>query len=102
MRKIIDKKVYNTETAELLGEWDNGLYGNDFRAVQEKLYITKKGQYFIHAWGGAMSKYGRPCGNGMTDDEDIILLSKEKAEDWAIDKLSTTTVEEIFGEFEQG
>jgi len=45
MKKIINRKVYNTETAELIGEYWNGLSINDFHYVYEELYITKKGNY---------------------------------------------------------
>ena len=30
MKKVIDGKVYNTETAEHIGNWSNGYYCNDF------------------------------------------------------------------------
>ncbi len=41
-KKIINRKVYNTETAELIGKYWNGLSTNDFHYVYEELYITKK------------------------------------------------------------
>lgn len=43
MKKVVDGKVYNTETAELVHEWSNGRYGNDFRYRGKDLYRTKKG-----------------------------------------------------------
>src|SRR3990172_2422569 len=66
MKKVIDGKIYNTETAELLHEWDNGMYGNDFGRCEEALYRTKKGAYFIAGEGGAMSRYARSCGSNST------------------------------------
>lgn len=56
MKKIIDKKMYDTEKALLLAEYWNGLGGNDFRNISEHLYITNKGQFFLHCSGGALSE----------------------------------------------
>ena len=43
MKKIIDGKTYNTETAEEIGSYDNGLGARDFRHCKESLYKTKRG-----------------------------------------------------------
>lgn len=48
MKRIINKKVYNTETATLIAETTNGLSYSDFNCIKEDLYRTKKGQYFIN------------------------------------------------------
>ena len=40
MKRIINGKSYNTETAEELARGDNGLYG-DFGYCRESLYRTK-------------------------------------------------------------
>jgi hypothetical protein len=47
MKRIIDGKVYNTETSELIEEWSNGLFANDFNHAYENLYKSKKGQLFM-------------------------------------------------------
>ncbi|SHK06544.1 hypothetical protein SAMN02745975_03562 [Geosporobacter subterraneus DSM 17957] len=47
MKKIINRKVYNTETAELLGKYWNSLGNDDFNYLHEELYITKKGNMFL-------------------------------------------------------
>ena len=38
MKRIINNKCYNTETAELIAEYWNGVSNEDFRYVYEKLY----------------------------------------------------------------
>ena len=50
MKKIIEGRVYNTETAKLLGEFS---YSNrrDFNYFSEKLYRTKSGAYFLYGEG---------------------------------------------------
>jgi hypothetical protein len=82
MKKVIEKKVYNTETASLVAEYWNGLGNNDFRHLSEDLYITKKGQWFLHGRGGAMTKYSESNGNSTWGSSDIILLSSSEAYNW--------------------
>ena len=59
MRKIIDKKVYDIETGKFIVGYHNGLSRGDLRFLSEDLYVTKKGQYFLHAAGGAHTIYSR-------------------------------------------
>lgn len=83
MKKVIDGKVYNTETATQIANWDNGVYGRDFRACDESLYVTKKGTYFVHGEGGGLSRWSQPCGsNGSCGGEGIEVLSKKAALQW--------------------
>ena len=63
MKKVIDGALYNTDTAQMMGDWDNGLYANDFGFCRERLYRTKSGKYFLHGEGGANSRYGEWHGN---------------------------------------
>lgn len=89
MNKYINHKGYNTETAQALASWNNGIYPNDFNWCKETLYIKKTGEYFLHGDGGAYSKYG--C------REEIIPLSASAAINWAENKLDGGEVEKIFG-----
>ena len=98
MKKIINNKVYDTETARRLGAWDNGLGGNDFGAVEETLYRKKTGEYFLHGWGGAGTRYAEPAGtNWWSSGERIMPMSFAEAKTWAEEKLSGEEYEEIFG-----
>ena len=75
MKTVIDKKIYNTETAVLIAEWNNGMCRGDFRTCEEALYRTKKGQYFVCGSGGsAWANYDGESG--------IELVSPEEAYDW--------------------
>ena len=103
MRKVINGKMYNTETAEFLGGWSNGYYTNDFHYCSEDLYRTKKGTYFIYGKGGAMSRYSSDKGNGWRGfGSDIRLLSIEEAKAWAMVRLDADDYENIFGDVEEG
>lgn len=88
MKKVIEGSLYNTDTARLIGEWDNRRYGSlDFCC--ERLYRTKSGKYFLHGEGGAMSKYARSCGcNHWSSGEIIMPMSEVAAREWADDHLS--------------
>lgn len=83
MKKVINGKVYNTETATQIANWDNGIYGSDFQACDETLYVTSKGAYFVHGEGGAMSRWSQPCGsNGTSGGSGIEVLSQAEALEW--------------------
>ena len=52
MKKIINGKLYNTETATLIGGFYKGGTGySDINYIEQKIYQTKKGQYFLYIWG---------------------------------------------------
>jgi len=75
MKKVINGKVYDTKTAELVHEWSNGHFTNDFQYRSKDLYRTSKGNWFIHHEGGAMTDMAQSCGNnsvcGSSDIEPI-------------------------------
>ena len=80
MIKVIDGKRYNTETAEQVYSYWNGMGRTDFRFRSKDLYLTKKGVWFIHHEGGAMSDMAVPVGsNGWGGSEDIEPVSAEDA-----------------------
>ena len=91
--------MYDTETAEEIAEWDNGILGNDFRACRETLYKKKKGEYFLCGSGGALSKYSVSCGNNsVCGSSDIIPLTKDEAKNWMETKGDPDAYTKEFGE----
>ncbi len=96
MKRIIDKKFYNTDTAELLHKWDNRIYGNDFRRCSEILYRTKKGVYFIAGYGGPMSKYAQSYGTTTTGGEDLIVLNESEVIEWLENHDGAEIIEKYF------
>lgn len=101
MKKIINGKKYDTETAEKIGDWGNGCYPNDFRVYSETLYRKKTGEYFLHGSGGPLSKYGVAVGNGMGWGAIIQPLSIESARQWAEECLDADDYEKNFGEVDE-
>ena len=68
MRKRINGKLCDTETAALLGTKYVGVFG-DTDGYEEQLYITKTKQYFVYGNGGTESKYTKATINLLTDSE---------------------------------
>jgi len=77
MRDVIEGKIYNTETADEIGSWDNGLGCRDFRHEGETLYRTPKGAFFTVGYGGPMTKYARACGNMTGGDSNVFRVMDE-------------------------
>lgn len=101
MKKIINGKMYNTETAKRVGEWDNGRYG-DFGYCSESLYQKKTGEFFLYGEGGAMSKYVVYYGpNSWGGGEAITPLTEQSAKKWAEDHITAEEYEAIFGEVDE-
>ena len=96
MKKIINKKLYNTETAELIARHSNGLSRSDFNYIFEELYRTKKGNWFIHAEGGANTRYSVACGNMQTGSETIIAIDKDEAYQFLEKNGFTDIIEDLF------
>lgn len=101
MKKIINGRMYNTETATELGNFWNGLSASDFGYLSETLYRKKNGEFFLYGDGGAMTKYSYVVGNESCGGEEIIPLTEEQAKHWAEEKLDADTYIEIFGEPEE-
>jgi len=83
MRKIIEGKIYNTETATELAHYEYGEGRRDFRYVWEALYRTPKGAYFTAGEGGPMTRYARSCGDNSTcGGEGLFVLTEAEAKEW--------------------
>ncbi|MCF7805822.1 MAG: hypothetical protein K9N46_15200 [Candidatus Marinimicrobia bacterium] len=55
MRKIIQGKLYDTETAEILNTWTNRKPEADSDFRRKTLYRTHKGNLFLHLETGSSS-----------------------------------------------
>lgn len=99
MKKIIKNKVYDTETAEKVGEWDNGQRDNRLYRCEEELYRKRTGEFFLYGSGGPGSKYAVSLGDSnWSSGEKIIPLSYQAAQQWAEEHLDGDGYETIFGE----
>jgi hypothetical protein len=102
MKKIINGKRYDTETAQLIG---SASYSNrtDFRFWSEELYRKKTGEFFLYGEGGPASKYSRQIEqNSWSGGKEITPLTREEAQEWAEKYLDADEYEEVFGRIEEG
>lgn len=98
MKKIINGKVYDTETAKRLGWYENTYNVRDFHYCCETLYRKKTGEYFLHGEGGPMSRYAEASGmNSWSSGERIMPMTYAEATRWAEENLDGDEYEEIFG-----
>ena len=82
MKKVINRKLFNTETAEKIAYWDNDQHRRDFGFMAETLYRTKKGHYFIHGEGGPSTVYASHAYGGRMSGESIYALTDHAAFEW--------------------
>jgi len=83
MKKIINKKLYDTETAKIIASWSNGLGKSDFRGYEENLFLKKTGEFFLYGEGGGLSPYAEHFGSGWGYGKKITPLTEEEARQWA-------------------
>ncbi len=102
MRKIINQKMYNTETATMVASCTNGYGCGDFHHIKEQLYRKKTGEYFLYGYGGAMTMYAE-CrgGNSWTGGSIIFPLTEGEAQEWVMEHCDADTYIAIFGEVEE-
>ena len=84
MKKIIDGKLYSTDTGTEI--CSNGFSNEgDFNYWRDTLYCTKKGTYFMHGTGGALSHYAQHVGNNTrTGSEEMWIIEDEKAKQFCM------------------
>ncbi len=98
MKRIINNKKYDTETARMIGS-DSYSNPRDFNHWEETLYRKRTGEYFLYGKGGPNSRYSKrieqSCWSG---GEEIIPLTYENARRWAEEHLPVNEYEAEFGE----
>lgn len=101
MKKIINGKRYDTDTATLIGSTGYGC-PSDFEYWTEDLYRKKTGEFFLHGEGGPMSRYSRKTGqNEWSWGEEIRPLSLKEAQEWGEKYLDADKYEQVFGKIEE-
>jgi hypothetical protein len=82
MKRLINRKIYDTATAEKIAYWDNDQHGRDFGFMSETLYRTRKGNYFVHGQGGPMTIYASHAYGGRMAGESLDALTDAAAIEW--------------------
>lgn len=93
MKKIINGKRYDTDTAEFIGT----VHPGQLEYWTEELYRKRNGEFFLYVIGGRgpSSKYG--SGNA-----EIRPLSIKEAQEWVEKYLDADTYEKVFGRVDEG
>jgi hypothetical protein len=96
MKKIINHKLYNTETATEIARWDNELPANNINAIKETLFRTARGAYFLHYWGGAVTDYAESYGVTSSENSGIKALNSAEAYEWLEKRNFASEIEHCF------
>jgi len=103
MKAIIDGKRYDTGTAEEIASTGGGRGHNprsDFHRWEQTMYRTKRGAWFVHSIGGALTEWREQCADGWSWGETIRALSPDEAramlEEWnAVEALEEHFASEV-------
>ena len=102
MKKVISGKLYNTETAKMLGKAYSEADRSSWSFWMEELYKTKSGAYFMYGEGGPQTKYASSSGNNNWGyGEKLYPMTPESARKWAEENLTADEYSAVFGEPEE-
>lgn len=103
MRKIIEGRKYDTDTSCEVYRWKSGRVV-DFYFIDEALYRKRNGEYFIHGYGHAETKYAKynELAGGWEAGEAIVPLSYDDAARWMEQHADADAYEAEFGEISEG
>lgn len=98
MKKVINGRLYNTDTAKELATYDYGSPA-DFSHFTETLYRKRNGEYFIYGEGGPASRYAQRAygDDAFIGGEKIVPMKLEAARKWGERALDGDEYEKIFG-----
>lgn len=101
MKKIINGKKYDTETAKEIGRYECNLT-NGLDYLCETLYLKKTGEFFLTGEGGARTRYGKATSDGeYCSGKDIEPLTEREAREWLEEHGGVDVYESVFGEVEE-
>ena len=96
MKKVINGKMYNTETATLIESFSHK-YPSDFEWLKETLYQKETGEFFIDGEGGAASKYAEEsAAGGWVYGRKITPLTESEAQAWVEKNADSELYEELW------
>lgn len=103
MKKIINGKIYDTDTAREIASNYHGEGPRDIYYYSEKLYLKRTGEYFLYGEGGPMSRYAiSTSDNHWSGGQRIVPMSYKSAQEWAQENLDADDYQAEFGEVSEG
>lgn len=101
MKKIINGRRYDTETAQQVAEYQHSS-PSEFDYFVETLYRKKGGEFFLHGYGHAASPYCEWLDSSTRSaGERLMPMTYSEAQEWAEKHLDADEYEAIFGEVEE-
>lgn len=95
MKRIINGRRYDTDTAKLAGGYKTGFIGDlDWRS--EQLFRKSTGEFFLAGRGGAKTRWASRTIDGFSSGGGILPLTFDEAREWAEEHLSVKDVENLF------
>lgn len=82
MKRVINRRVYDTETAEQIARYAKNVDTNDFNYFIETLYKTDDARYFLHGRGGSNTKYAVRRNGEHSGSKEIKVFDEEDAIEW--------------------
>lgn len=96
MKKIIDGKAYDSDTAKVVAAHVVDTSSDKEEWVTEKLLVKRTGEYFLYGCGGSLTRYAVADGMGWKAGERITPCTKEYAMSWAEPYMTKEEYEEEF------
>lgn len=101
MKKVVKGKMYNTDTATLLGIYTY-MHPGDFRYEYEEMYRKKNGEFFMVCEGGPASRYSISEGNTTYGTvNNFFPITDDEARKWIEKNLDVDMYIALFGEPEE-
>lgn len=101
MKKIINGRMYNTDTAQSLASFESGRPGS-FENYYEVLFRKKNGEFFLYGEGSCLTKYAVQIdSNNVSGGSAIEPMSEYEARVWMEENASAEEYIEVFGEPEE-
>lgn len=82
-KHVLGSRVYDTAESELIYEWASPEPRGDLHWVEQALYRTPTGRYFLVGAGGAATAYAKQVGpNNWSAGRGAEILEPEMALEW--------------------
>ena len=101
MKKIINGRLYDTDTAKELAAIDNGYGAGNAFYSKTALFQKKNGEYFIYGEGGPMSEYGDSVGYNRTWGCRFEPVDEFDAQKWVEKNCDGDTYIDLFGDVDE-
>lgn len=96
MKKLIDKKLYDTEKADFVHSYIHHDEQFSNMECEDRLYITKKGNWFLVVEDIALDEWDQPGAGEPSNVEDLRALTATEAFAWLVEHEAFDTVKQYF------